>query len=361
MITLKNIRTLSGNVKEHLIESTHSQVIDGQNKLLMLPALIDLDASFDRKEWTKQALSFLPWGITTVFEAEGEDPDIVKKQQEALEALFKTGKTPLRLHCFLNGNDPQHFESIGKTKSYTMGIKVSYDLTKASISAPHKSALDRLFQVAAQNNRIVVFALMQGKGDAKEQRKTAYNAVENCIVLAQKYSAQLCLQHLRTKEEMDLIRKAKEAGILVYAEVSYPHLLFTDQEAKVDAETSFFPSRSDQDALWEAVNNRTIDLIGSGSDFRQPELLLTALIDAAHNHKMPLEKVISLTRQNVEDIFSLPPNKDVVLVDMDLQLKPSSKLISKQPLGEILKNKLFTGWPVYTIANGHIFASGLHK
>src|SRR5262245_54373348 len=127
MITLKNIRTLSGELKEHLIDSPHSQVIDGQGKLLMLPAFIDPDASFDRKEWTKQALSFISWSITTIFEAEGENPDIVQKQQEVLNAILKTEKTPLRLHCFLNGNEPKNFESITKTRSYTLGIKTTFD------------------------------------------------------------------------------------------------------------------------------------------------------------------------------------------------------------------------------------------
>lgn len=359
MITLKNIKTLSGDLKEHTIESAHSQVIDGQGKLLMLPAFIDVDAPFNHQEWTKQALSFISWGISTIFEAAGEKPEVVKKQQEALQDLFKTGKTPLRLHCFLDGNDPKHFQAIEKTKSYTLGIKTDFNLNKVPIEAPHTTALARLFQIAAQENRIVAIALMQGQGSAEEQKKTALNAVEKCIGLAEKYSTQLCLQHLRTQEEMRLVRGAKKAGILVYAEISYPHLLLTSKDSSQTEKTSFLPSPADQEALWEAINDRTIDLIGSGTFLGQPELFVASLVDAAQRNKMHLDNIVSLTRQNVENIFSLRPNKDIVLIDTTLASTPSSKSIQQKSLAALLKNRTFEGWPVFTIVNGEIFPSGM--
>ncbi|MCE5316170.1 MAG: hypothetical protein LLG04_02250 [Parachlamydia sp.] len=83
-----------------------------------------------------------------------------------------------------------------------------------------------------------------------------------------------------------------------------------------------------------------------GSAGLPPSLVLPLLLNSFHERKINLEKIVAITRRNVENIYHLKQNSDTVLVNLDkLQKAEEGKLA-----GTNLK-----GWPIFTIVNGLLF------
>ncbi|MEI8124419.1 MAG: hypothetical protein WCG42_01535 [Parachlamydiaceae bacterium] len=353
MITIKNVKTSAGTIVNHTIDNSNSQVIDGERRLLMIPTMIDIDAIMKTDLNENITNRYIAAGITTIFDAEARSAEEMLKRQE------QTTKqpSPLRVHYFYKGNNPNEFSLIGKIKQSVAGIKISFDLAEKPIAAPHTSALDRIFQIAAQENMIVVIALLQGKGDTKEQRKTASTHVEHAIKLAEKYSTELCLQHVRTKEELALIKEAKQRGQLVYTEVAYPHLFITEKDFPngmiLNGPVLFLPNDDDQNALWEGIRSGAVDMIGSsGILLSPPELLLPLLLQAHEEKKISLDKIIEITRVNQEAIFRLPQNHDVVLIDPAGNQTIPEELLAHNSAFSQWKDKIFS-WKIAHVVTGN--------
>lgn len=369
MITLKNIKNTSGEVADHTIESDQSQIVEGYGHLLMLPACIDTDAlktvafaTDGGVPWLNKVRSYLEGGITTVFDARGCPASNFLQYNDTVQAALQKNKLSLHYHCFCDGNEPALYDSIGKVKEKSVGIKISLDLDKKPIAPPHLSSIDRIFQIAAQENLIVVIAMIQGKEDPAVQRQAAYQSMEKMISFAEKYSTELCLQHVRTAQELALIKEAKEGGILVHSEVAYIHLFVSDREyTHKDSEgsrTFFLPSKDDQEALWNGINEGTVDMVGSAGLLSPPELFVPMMIQGHLEGRLSLGKFIEVTRSNAESIFRLPLNKDVILVDLVEEKDPKPKLNGKEHPMFLWDNKKLKGWAKHTVASGSVFMIG---
>jgi dihydroorotase len=87
------------------------------------------------------------------------------------------------------------------------------------------------------------------------------------LALARLTGARLHLQHLSAVGSVELVRRAKAAGLRVTAEVTPHHLAFTDEHL-VGYDTNFkvrppLRSSEDRDALCEAIADGTIDAVAT--------------------------------------------------------------------------------------------------
>lgn len=98
------------------------------------------------------------------------------------------------------------------------------------------------------------------------------NSVEDVIVardilLAKETGARLHLCHCSTKESMSMIRRAKEDGVKVSAEVCPHHFVLTSEDIKSDdANYKMNPplrTRADRDALVQGLKDGTVDAIAT--------------------------------------------------------------------------------------------------
>src|SRR5690606_23231281 len=149
------------------------------------------------------------------------------------------------------------------------------------------------------------------------------------------YNTELLIHHVSTKEEVELIRAAKKKHLLVYGEVC-PHHLFLSEEdyrqwgTKVQVNPPL-RTKEDQEALWKGIADGTIDVIATDhathtlpeksepygkapSGIPSIELALPLLLNAVHEKKITIDKIVNLMRINPENIYNLPHNQDVVLV-----------------------------------------------
>jgi dihydroorotase len=297
-------------------------------------------------------------GITQIFDGHGKAP----KALAAMTTPEKVG--PLTIFYYIDGADTDEYDYIGKAKKNCIGIKISIDLASTPITPQYAATLDRLYQIAAQENLVVTVSLAQGNASPLEQKKHAYMTVVQALALAEKYSNQVCLQHLRTLEEITLLKDAKNNGILAYGEVACPHLFISNRDVSEktnDGALPFLPSPQDQEVLWAAVKDGTIDMIGTGNSLTTPELFLPLLIGAIKTKGLKLETITAATRVNIESIFRLPQNNDLILVDLETTAPFPATIAEELGLVEGLKKLQLTGWSKYTIASGEIIPASTRQ
>lgn len=406
MITIKNVKTLKGNLEDVKIQSQNDATIHAEGKLTLLPGLIDMHVHFrtpgheHKEDWTTAAQAAIAGGITTVFDMPNNDPPCVDgpsldAKSKTIAAQLAKAKIPLRYYLYI-GADKAHLETIGQAKGKFIAIKVYMGSSTGGLLMEDDKALHRVFQIAAQEN-CIVSVHAEDEARLKENsikyaknsdpavhslirdRKAAALAVEKAIYLAEKYSAQLFIHHVSTKDELTLIRYAKARELLVFAETT-PHHLFLSENDYVTWGTKVqvnppLRTKEDQEALWEGIRDNTIDTIASDhaphtlKEKSQPyrkapsglpgvETTLPLLLNAVHENKITLDKIVHCMRINPERIFNLPHNNDVILVDLELEKEVSDGDLKTKCRWSPYSGKRLKGWPVYTILNGNVFKVG---
>ncbi len=200
--------------------------------------------------------------------------------------------------------------------------------------------------------------------------------------------------HTSTTETLEAVRDFRALGGSVYIETC-PHYLSHTYESPVGTYGKQNPplrSPEDQDALWEAIADGTVDAIGSDHAARlgdrkqgtiwsaspgqpnMPMILPVMLNDGVRARGLPLERVAELTSANVARIFGLWPQKgslqvgadaDIAIVDMDETRTVTAAGLQGRADYSIYEGMSYTGWPVHTLVrgktvthNGEVIASG---
>lgn len=402
MIEIRKVQTTNGHRIDLRLKSNEDFVIDAQN-LMLFPALIDPHVHFrtpgaeHKENWESGARAAIAGGVTTVFDMPNNHPacstlERLMGKRALVEKQLAHVKIPLR-HYFYLGADRSHLQEIPKVSNEVIGLKIYMGSSTGDLLMNDRESLEKAFEIAAKNDLIVAVhaedeELIQvhtkeyaGETHPKfhsliRSPKVAGKAVALAIELAEKYNARLYCVHVSTAEELSLIRKAKKKGLSVYAEAS-PHHLFLNDAAYMEMGTKALvnpPLRemSDTEALWDAIRDETIDTIGTDhaphtleekmlpfgkapSGFPSIELYLPLLLDAYHKKKISLEQIVSLTHTRPQEIFHLPINDDVVLVDLN-----KTKVVDNEHLQTKAKWSPYAGWklkgwPRYTILDGKLF------
>ncbi|KMW59080.1 D-hydantoinase [Candidatus Rhodobacter oscarellae] len=181
-------------------------------------------------------------------------------------------------------------------------------------------------------------------------RMAEIEAVERICRFAAFLDAPVMLFHISTREAVEVIRKARAAGVPIWAETCPHYLLMTDEVLKRDgiegAKWMCCPPQrqeADQEALWEALSDGTIDLIssdhapyrfdetgklaaGPGARFDQIgvglpglETRLPVLFDAMRRRGLPHQDFVRWTSSRAAELYGLPGKGDIAPgLDADL-------------------------------------------
>lgn len=359
MITIKNVKMLDGRVVDYSVPSQKDSLIEADGKLTLLPALIDPHTYLgapDHSTWEMSLNSVIRGGITTVLEiphpnALCDSKNSLEQKKQVIEKHLKDLDIPLH-YLFYSGYHRDHLDEIGLTKKLSVGIVLQLDAGQPMASFDAK-LWDRLFQLAAwEDMPIVMNGNNENSSDAFKQVLHDETILERAISFTEKHSARLYVLNVSTQQEINLIKEARERTLLVYAETTLQHLF---QKDAVQA-----------DLLWEAVKKKTIETIGSGYNaddqgkqrilfqggnfsLSDPGFMLPQLLNAYHDGKISLERIVEATRLNINELFRIDRNADVVLVDME---KEQTIQITD---GKAPKEQKLKGWPLYTILKGEVF------
>jgi len=220
------------------------------------------------------------------------------------------------------GAGPSNAPEIKKIGHLAAGLKMYLNDTYSTLKMPDMSQWMTHFQNWPKEYPLVAHA---------EGQTTA--AV---ILLAQLYDRQLHVCHVARKDEILVIKAAKENGLKVTCEVAPHHLFLTKDDIGKIGSTRIkvkpeLCSIEDQNALWEnmdiidcfATDHAPHSVEEKDSDKAPPgfpglETMLPLLLNAVNEGRLTLEDIILRLHTNPLRIFGLPEQNDTfVEVDMD--------------------------------------------
>ncbi len=202
------------------------------------------------------------------------------------------------------------------------------------------------------------------------------------IALAEYTGAKIHIAHVSTKESCEIIKRAKEKGIKVTAEVTPHHFTFTEEDLK-DFDTNYkvnppLRTKEDKEALKKALKEGIIDVIATDhaphADFEKelefPEapfgmigletaipLIIQELIDTGIlTWVEAIEKLTKNPRKILklkEGVIEEGGDADITVIDPEkrwIYKKTYSKSRNSPLLGKELKGKV-----LYTIYKGKVY------
>lgn len=364
--------------------------------LIKLPALIDPHVHFRvpgesyKEDWKTAAVAALRGGVTTVCDMPNNRPPCTTVQQlkwkkKQIEAQLKSVGIPLRYGLYF-GVDKNHFDQIALAQHSCIALKIFMGSSHEGLVIDTDHALKEAFQKAhdchllvavhaedeallAETRKKFIGATQPALHSQMRPPQAALRATTRAIELAKTYQTPLYLLHISTKEELELVRQAKKEKLPVYMEVTPNHLFLNESDYdKFGTLVQVNPplrTSKDQEALWEAIQDGTIDTIGTDhaphtlQEKQQPfgkapsgipglETLLPLMLDAVSRNLLTLKRLIELTRTNAEKIFKLPPNQDAVFVDLEREKTISDQMIFSKCGWTPYRGRTLRGWPIYT-------------
>jgi dihydroorotase-like cyclic amidohydrolase len=283
--------------------------------LMQLPGLIDPHVHLrepgatHKEDWDSGTSAALAGGFTAVLAMPNTRPPVTDAStlNLALEAARRKARCDYAQYL---GAGPDNLELLPPLAGQAAGLKMYLDQTYGPLRLDDMSLWMAHFQRWPRHLPIVAHA---------ESRSLA--AV---ILIAALFDRPVHLAHVSLREEILLIRKAKEKGWKVTCEVT-PHHLFLSQEdiPHLGPGRSEVRPRlnapSDQAALWENLD--VIDCFATDhaphtlaeKDGENPppgfpglETALALLLTAVHDGRLTLEDLVARMVTNPRRIYNLP-------------------------------------------------------
>jgi carbamoyl-phosphate synthase/aspartate carbamoyltransferase/dihydroorotase len=301
--------------------------------MLRLPGLIDPHVHLrepgatHKEDWDSGTCAALAGGFTLVLAMPNTRPPIFDAQTLGM-ALQAAGQKARCDYAQYVGAGPDNAQVVSSLAPGCASLKMYLDMTFGELRLDDMTLWMPHFRLWPKDMPIVVHA---------ESRSMAA-----ALLMAELYHRPVHVAHISLKEEVLLIKAAKERGLKVTCEVT-PHHLFLSQEdipasGRPDASP---PGRSevrpplaapaDVEALWENLD--VIDCFATDhaphtaaeKDSANPppgfpglETALPLLLTAVHEGRLSIDQVIEKCVTNPRRIFRLPEQPET-WVEVDQQ------------------------------------------
>lgn len=283
--------------------------------MIKLPGLIDPHVHIrepgdtHKEDWDTGTAAALAGGFTTILAMPNTRPPVT--DYETLTMALSTARTKARCdYAQFLGAGPDNLESLNDLGAHTAGLKFYLDQTYGPLRLDDMSLWMEHLRHWPRGLPIVTHA---------EGRTMA--AV---ILLAAIYDRPIHIAHVSMREEILLIRAAKEKGIKVTCEVT-PHHLFLSKEdiPSIGIGRSEVRPRlaslTDREALWKNLD--VIDCFATDhaphtleeKDGENPlpgfpglETALPLLLTAVNEGRLTIEDLIQRMYTRPQQIFNIP-------------------------------------------------------
>ncbi len=278
---------------------------------MRLPGLIDPHVHLrepgatHKEDWASGTAAALAGGVTLILAMPNTQPPIT--DADTLRLALEAARLKARCdYAQYVGAGADNWESLPPLARHTAGLKMYLDQTYGPLRLETMSAWMQHISRWPKPWPLVVHA---------EGRTLAA-----AILLAALYDRPLHLAHVSRREEILLIRAAKERGIPITCEVT-PHHLFLTQDDLKGGRAEVRPalaSSQDRQTLWE--NLEVIDCFATDhaphtlaeKDGPNPppgfpglETALPLLLTAVHEGRLTLEELMARMVTNPRRIFHL--------------------------------------------------------
>jgi len=356
----------------------HDELVDCSG-LLIIPGMIDahvhvrdMDQS-NKETWETASEAAIAGGVTTIIDMPNTIPATtnLKGLNEKREVAIKA-KVNYKFHLGATENNLQELNKILKNNpSDIAGIKIFLAGSSSNEVVADEDKLKEIFQLAKEHKKVVlVHTEMQGCIDKWQKlvedkctknhnmirnRECSIKGTELVLRLAHEIGNKLYICHVSTKEEIELIRYAKQSNKNIFCEVTPHHLTLTkdilDEVGNIGKVNPPLRAKDDLEQLWKAIADGTIDCIGSDhaphtideknqeysqtpSGFPGLETTIPILLTEFQKRNVPIKKFIELISNNAARIFGFKKRgflnegyfADLIVLNTDNEQVISTKL-----------------------------------
>jgi len=327
--------------------------------IIKLPQLIDPHVHFRtpgleyKEDWTTGSQATIAGGITTVIDMPNTVPPTTT--EELLEQKKQIINQDTLINYGLNfAAAVDNLEEIPKVINKVTGVKVFLNHSTGKLLIENDKILEKIWSLFPL---IVVHA--------------EHEMVAKAVWLTEKTGNKIYFCHVPDKKSIDYLKKYK-GKIDLFIEVTPHHLFLTEENVKDGLRKMLPPlkTKQDQEALWAAIEDGTVDTIGTdhaphtieekqndNPPYGVPgiETSLPLMLNAVNQKKLTLERLKELMSHNPARIFNIPLSENTY-TEVDLDLKKEIK-------NENLKTKCgwspfagwqLKGWPIKVVIDGNI-------
>lgn len=371
--------------------------------LHILPGVIDTQVHFREPGLTHKediehgTMAAACGGVTAIFEMPNVKPLTITPETLA-DKMQLAARAPWVDYAFYFGGTANNAAHLAEWENLpgVCGIKIFMGSSTGDLLCAEDEHIENILR---HGKRIVAAhaedeAMMNANkatllGDSHDVRlHPVWRSVESCVSattrlirLARKTGRRVHILHISTAEELDIIKDHKD---IVSCEVLPNHLTFSapDCYERLGTRAQQNPpirEQRHQDALWAAVNNGLIDILGSDhaahtideKDQTYPaspsgtpgvQTLVPVMLNHIHEGRLSLERFIELVSygpQRIHQIankgrIALGYDADFTIVDLNAT-RTITNAQQKSKCGWTPYDGMrVTGWPVMTVVRGHI-------
>jgi len=379
--------------------STKAAEIFEAKGLHVLPGVIDTQVHFrepgneHKEDLESGSRAAVLGGVTAVFEMPNTAPPTTT--HAAIEDKLARAKN--RMHCdyaFYVGATPANIGALAMLERLpgVCGVKAFLGSSTGTLLLDHEDAIlgalkggTRRMAVHSEDEaRLKERKHLAAKGDVRthplwRDAETARASTERVLRLARQAGRRLHVLHVTTADELPLLAAARD---LATVETTPQHLTLAAPECyeRLGAYAQMNPPIREahhREALWKAVQEGLIDVIGSDhapharaeKDKTYPDTpsgmpgvqtLVTILLDHVNAGRLTLERFVDLTSAGAARIFGIAGkgriaqgfDADFTLVDLKAKKKIENSWIASKCGWTPFDGMETTGWALATIIRG---------
>ena len=398
---------LSIGISKGVIQTLSSAPLQGLQKLnltglTVVPGLIDSQVHFrepgfphkeDLESGTRAAAL---GGITAVFEMPNTSPTTTSVETFQDKMNRARGRTWVD-HAFFIGGSPENVDQLATLEKLPgcPGIKIFMGSSTGTLLVEDDPTLEKIFRSGSR--RVTIHSedeafLKRDKkiaiesGDVKmhpvwRSVESAVSSTTRLLALAKKTNRPVHVLHVTSAEEMAILSKNKD---IASVEVLPQHLTLAAPECyeRLGTYAQQNPPIRDQrhqDALWKAVLDRTVDVMGSDhaphtrseKDQKYPmtpsgmpgvQTTVPLMLNHVANGKLSLERFVELMTEGPIRVFNIK-NKgriavgydaDFTVLDLKVERTIENKMMASKAGWTPFDGMRVRGWPKMTIVRGHV-------
>ena len=190
-------------------------------------------------------------GITTFLDMPNTIPNTITKENLIQKKLMMTKKSYVDYGFHFGGSKTDNSKDIESIKDKAASTKIFLNASTGNMLIEDNKILEKLFE----SSKIV---------SVHAEDKMVNKAIE----IAKKTKTILYLCHLSLSSEIDTLKKAKDSGMKICGEATLHHLFLNtsdinEKNKKLLRMKPELKEKSDNEALWKAIKDKTIDTIGT--------------------------------------------------------------------------------------------------
>lgn len=304
------------------IQAEGHEIVDAQSNYV-LPGIIDVhthmrDPGLTHKEdFTSGSRACARGGVTTFIDMPNTIPVTVTEKALMDKKAMMVGRSYVDYGFHFGGSKKDNSEEIKKVLDKVASTKIFLNMSTGDMLIEDEKVVENIFR----ESKIISVHAEEGM-------------VEKAIEFCKKYDKELYLCHLSKASEIELLKQAKAEGVKVFGEVT-PHHLFLNVEDVNATERSKMllrmkpelKERSDNEALWKALADGTLDSIGTD---HAPHLIeeklakltygvpsvensLEMMLNGVKENRITFERLIEVMCKNPAKIFKIKNKGDIAV------------------------------------------------